>query len=79
MVHFRRKIKGSLRGTIAGVCLLLVMACGAESEVGKSDRQGSGASIEGFVREQGTDVAIAGAAVFVVSPSDRNQMHATTD
>src|SRR4030095_7637932 len=79
MVHFRGKIKGSLCGSAAVVCFALMLSCGGESADNKTTTQGKAASIEGFVRQHATAVAIAGAPVVVVSPSDRNQIRATTD
>ena len=78
MVHFPIKIKGSLRILAALSWCVMLAACMAENE-GDAPATAKTASIEGVVREQGTEATIVGASVFLVGGSDQPQSRANTD
>jgi protocatechuate 3,4-dioxygenase beta subunit len=59
-------------------CLLSLVSCGEPSKDNASANEHT-ASIEGAIREAGSDVPIAGASVFLVRTSDLPQVRTTTD
>lgn len=60
------------------VCLALLVSCSSQPKDEKESGKQS-ASIEGSVREAGTDVPITGVSVFLVRTSDQPQVRTTTD
>src|SRR4030095_2350250 len=79
MVHFRGKIKGSLRAVIVAVCCVVLATCATKPDGEQETKQRDTASIRGIVVEQGSETPLAGATVFVVRPSNQPQVRATTD
>jgi protocatechuate 3,4-dioxygenase beta subunit len=60
--------------------LVMLVSCSSEPAADKTDvKSATGATIEGVVREEGTDTPISGVRVFVVRPSNQPQVQATTD
>jgi protocatechuate 3,4-dioxygenase beta subunit len=68
-----------MRRFLIGVGLALLASCAGEpaSENGESSRQS--ATIEGVVRELGTEASLSGVTVFAVRPSDQPRLQTTTD
>jgi len=60
-------------------CLLFLASCAAKPAADSVGVKRQSATIEGFVRENGTEVPISGVTVFAVRPSDQPQLHTTTD
>ena len=62
-----------------GVCLALLVSCSSQPKDDTKEAGKQTATIEGSVREFGTDVPIAVVSVFLVRPSDQLQVRTTTD
>ena len=60
-------------------CLLLLVSCASQPTGDAPAKTDQTASIEGTVREAGSDIPIAGVSVFLVRTSDQPQIRATTD
>ena len=60
-------------------CLLLLVSCASQPTDDAPAKTDQTASIEGTVREAGSDIPVAGVSVFLVRTSDQLQIRATTD
>src|SRR5215510_4465556 len=60
-------------------CLLLLVSCAGPPKGDAPASAEQAASIEGTVRELGSEVPIAGASVFLIRTSDQLQVRTTTD
>jgi hypothetical protein len=68
-----------MRRFLKGVCLALLVSCSSQPKDDTKEAGKQTATIEGSVREVGTDVPIAGVSVFLVRPSNQLQVRSTTD
>ncbi len=71
-----------MRSVTALACVFLLISCAGKSTNDSSDVKPSaavGGSIEGTVREQGTDVPISSVKVFLVRSSNESPIQTTTD
>jgi Carboxypeptidase regulatory-like domain len=64
---------------LTAVCLALLVACSNQPNDSTKDTGKQTATIEGAVREAGTDVPIVGVSVFLVRTSNQPQVRTTTD
>jgi hypothetical protein len=60
-------------------CLVLLVSCAGEPASDNVENKRQSATIEGVVREKGTEVPISGVTVFLVRPSDQPRLQTTTD
>lgn len=60
-------------------CLVLLAACAGQPVSDKAENKRQTATIEGVVREAGTEVPVSGVTVFAVRPSDQPRLQTITD
>jgi protocatechuate 3,4-dioxygenase beta subunit len=72
-------MQGPLRLLTTGICFVVLTACWGEPITETQPNERQSATIEGIVREVGTETPIADVNVFVVRTSDQPQISTTTD
>jgi protocatechuate 3,4-dioxygenase beta subunit len=60
-------------------CLVLLASCAKETASEKVENKAQSATIDGVVREIGTELPISGVTVFLVRPSDQPRLQTTTN